>query len=132
MKDPLFLRLDKILELQRILIEQFGGEPGLRDRGLLQSALAMPQAGFGDQYFHKDLFEMAAAYLYHLVQNHPFVDGNKRAGSAAAIIFLKMNGMTTTATETAYAELTLDVAQGKLDKPAIAAFFRKHARKAPR
>ena len=132
MKDPVFLKLDRILELHRLLIAQFGGEPGLRDRGLLQSALGMPQAGLGDQYFHKNLHEMAAAYFYHLAQNHPFVDENKRVGAAAAVVFLKMNGVSVTATDEALAGLTLAVAQGKTEKPAIAAFLRKHSRKTPR
>ena len=129
MTDPVFLETRDILEIHQALIDRFGGEPGLRDRGLLQSALAMPQAGFGDQYFHKDLHEMAAAYLYHLIQNHPFMDGNKRIGATAAMVFLKINGLTLSASEDAYAELALDVAQGRLEKPSIAAFFRRHARK---
>ena len=74
---PDFLTLDEVLEIHRDQIERYGGAAGIRDLGLLQSALAQPSATFGGQYLHADLHEMAAAYLYHLVQNHPFLDGNK-------------------------------------------------------
>lgn len=100
--------------------------------GLLQSALAMPSSGFGEEYFHKDLYEMAAAYLFHIVKNHPFVDGNKRAGFVASYVFLRLNGVLVTADEASYEKITLDAAQGKADKPQIAAFFRKHSRKSRR
>ena len=67
---------------------RYGGLPGLRDEGLLESAVAQAVATFGGEYLHNDIFQMAAAYLFHIVQNHPFVDGNKRAGAAAAVVFL--------------------------------------------
>jgi death-on-curing protein len=78
---PLFLDIDRVLRTHRSLIERYGGAEGIRDVGLLHSAIAMPQASFGGEFLHKNLFEMAAAYLYHIVQNHPFVDGNKRKRS---------------------------------------------------
>jgi len=99
----------------------------VRDVGLLQSAIAMPQASFGGEFLHKDLFEMAAAYLYHLVQNHAFVDGNKRVGAASAIVFLTLNGVELEADEEGLVEITLAVAQGQADKQQIAVFFRKIA-----
>ncbi len=126
--NPAFLDLEEILELHRFQIERYGGEPGIRDKGLLQSALAMPQAGFGDQYLHQDLPEMGAAYLFHIVQNHPFFDGNKRTGTDAALTFLKMNGVLLTADPDALAEMTLSVAKGNLQKAGVAAFFKKHCR----
>ena len=86
--EPAFLSLENILEIHQIQIGEFGGNPGLRDVGLLRSAAAMPAAQFGGQYLHDDLYEMAAAYLYHLALNHPFVDGNKRVAAMAADIFL--------------------------------------------
>lgn len=85
----------------------------MRDMGLLQSALAMPSAGFGKQYYHRDIYEMAAAYLFHIVQNHPFVDGNKRVGAMAAYIFLRMNSIQVTASESRFEALVRKVAQGK-------------------
>ncbi len=94
---------------------------------LLESALAAPESGFGDQYLHCDLFEMASAYLFHVVQNHPFLDGNKRVGTAAALTFLELNGVETKIPNQALVAMVLAVAQGKTEKSAIAAFFRKHA-----
>jgi len=126
--DPVFLELDEVLEIHRDQIGRYGGSPGIRDLGLLQAALAMPRAGAGGQYFHSDLFEMAAAYLFHIVKNHPFVDGNKRVGAMAAFVFLRLNGATLEAPERAYERLVLSVAEGKSDKPAITGFLRKHCR----
>ena len=89
--NPVFLTLGEILEIHQDQINRYGGASGIRDIGLLQSAIAMPSASFGGQFLHSDLFEMAAAYLFHISQNHPFVDGNKRTGAVAAIVFLALN-----------------------------------------
>ncbi len=88
----------------------------------------MPQAGAGNQYFHADLFEMAAAYLFHVVRNHPFVDGNKRTGVTAALVFLEMNGIEIRASDEALVKTVLALAEGKLQKGALAEFFRRHTR----
>jgi death-on-curing protein len=125
----LFLSLEQILSIHQNQLEQYGGESGTRDMGLLQSALAMPESGFGDQYFHADLYEMAAAYLFHLVKNHPFVDGNKRVGFVASYVFLRLNGILVTASEKSYEKITLDTAEGKIGKSELAGFFRKNSRK---
>ncbi|MCI0641163.1 MAG: type II toxin-antitoxin system death-on-curing family toxin [Gemmataceae bacterium] len=126
--NPSFLTLEEVLQIHRDQIARYGGSAGVRDMGLLQSALAQPRATFGGQFLHADLFEMAAAYLFHLVQNHAFVDGNKRAGAVASLVFLTMNdqdiGMTNDELET----LVLSVAEGKTAKDAIANFFREHAK----
>jgi death-on-curing protein len=90
--DPTFLTAEEVVALNIDQVRRYGGTSGVRDEGLLLSALAMPQAGFGDQYAHEDLFEMAAAYLFHIVKNHPFIDGNKRVGAMAARVFLMLNG----------------------------------------
>lgn len=74
--EPAFLGLDEVLAIQRDQVMRYGGSHGVSDMAGLQSAIGMPSAGFGDAYFHEDLWAMAAAYLYHSVQNHPFVDGN--------------------------------------------------------
>ena len=126
--DPTFLGLDEILEIHRDQIERYGGESGIHDLRLLQSALAMPTAAFGGDYLHTDLFEMAAAYLFHLTQNHPFVDGNKRTGAVAALIFLILNGVEIDAEQHDFEKLVRKVAQGKADKAAAAEFFRAHAK----
>ena len=121
-----FLTLEDALALHDELIQRYGGTPGLRDAGLLEAALAMPQAGFGSQYFHEFPPEMAAAYLFHLARNHAFIDGNKRVSLACAILFLKINRVSYSITEEEAAELTLEAASGNVDKGAVTAFFRKH------
>jgi death-on-curing protein len=123
---PTFLAPDQVLALHEDLIDRYGGETGVRDVGLLQSAIAQPQASFGGQFLHEDLFAMAAAYLFHIVQNHPFFDGNKRTGAASAIVFLAMNDVTLEADEEGLVELTLAVATGQADKERIADWFRTH------
>ena len=85
--DPAFLTLAEVLEIQRDQLYRYGGEAGVRDMGLLKSALAAPMASFGGRFLHQDIFEMAAAYLFHVVKNHPFIDGNKRTGAVAFIVF---------------------------------------------
>ena len=128
MRTPRFLLLDKLLQIHADQIERYGGSSGVRDADLLSSAIGMAEAGFGDQYLHSDLFEMAAAYLFHIVQNHPFLDGNKRVGAMAAFTFLKLNGLTLKANESQFEALVLAVAQGKKGKAEITEFFRKHAK----
>jgi death-on-curing protein len=123
---PIFLTLDDILESHAEQIANYGGSPGIRDTGLLQSALAQPEAQFSGQYLHADLFEMAAAYLHHIVQNHPFIDGNNRVGLEAALIFLEINGIELNATDDEYVDLVLRTAQSQTDKSEIAEFFRAH------
>jgi death on curing protein len=91
---PTFLTLAEVLDLHEESIRRYGGTSGIRDLGLLQSALAQPESTFGGQYLHPDFASMAAAYLFHIVQNHPFLDGNKRTGTAAARVFILMNGAT--------------------------------------
>ena len=126
--EPLFLTLEEILEIHRDQIERHGGALGVRDNGLLESAVAAPESWFGSHYLERDVYEMAAAYLFHLVQNPPFIDGNKRAGVATALVFLVINGVETKMTNQALVDMVLAVAQGEMDKQAIAEFFRTHAR----
>lgn len=126
--EPVFLTLEELIEIHADQLDRYGGTAGLRDIQLLQSAAAMPQAGFGDRYLHTDLFQMAAAYLFHIVQNHPFVDGNKRAGATAALVFLELNQVEYRIANPALVQLVLDVAQGKIDKAGIAEFFRRNAK----
>ena len=129
--NPQFLTLDEVMDIHRNQIERYGGTLGVRDVALLESALAAPQSGFGDQYLHGDLFEMASAYLFHVVQNHPFLDGNKRVGTAAGLTFLELNGVETKVPNQALVTMVLAVAQGKTGKSALAVFFRKHAKLYP-
>ena len=124
--DIAFLTLEDVLALHDELIQRYGGAPGLRDAGLLEAALAMPQAGFGGQYFHEFPHEMGGAYLFHLVRNHAFIDGNKRVALACAILFFKINRVLYSITEEEAVELTLAAASGRMDKGAVTAFFRQH------
>jgi death on curing protein len=125
LNEPVFLRLDEVVGIHNDQIELYGGSPGIRDLELLKSAIAMPSVGFGGEYLHTDIFEMAAAYLFHIVRNHPFVDGNKRTGAVAVLVFLRMNGMELCAEEETYANLVFSVAEGKTDKPGITRFIKE-------
>ena len=121
-----FVTLDDILESHLNQIDTYGGSHGIRDIGLLESAIAQPEACFGGQYLHADIFEMAAAYLYHLVMNHPFVDGNKRVGLEAALIFLEINNENFNASDQELVDLVLKTTAGQVGKREIAEFFRSH------
>ena len=121
-----FLTLDDIIESHLNQIDIYGGSHGIRDIGLLESAIAQPEASFGGQYLHADIFEMAAAYLYHLVMNHPFVDGNKRVGLEAALIFLEINDESLIANDDELVDLVLKTTAGQIGKRQIAEFFRSH------
>jgi death-on-curing protein len=124
--EPKFLTFDQVVALHRLQIDEFGGAHGLKDEGLLNSALAQPEAGFGQEYFHKDIYEMAAAYLFHLVKNHAFNDGNKRIAALCSAVFLEVNGLTVTANEDEFEKLVLDAAQSFVNKEHIADFFRRN------
>jgi death-on-curing protein len=122
---PKFLSLAEVLEIHQDQVTRYGGSAGIRDIDLLKSALGMPAATYGGEFLHTDLFEMAAAYLFHLVKNHPFLDGNKRVGAVAALVFLALNGYDFEAPEEDLAEMVLAVARGELDKADVAVFLRR-------
>ncbi|MBI3268430.1 MAG: type II toxin-antitoxin system death-on-curing family toxin [Planctomycetes bacterium] len=123
-----FLSVEDLQRIHMDQVERYGGSTGIRDQGLLESAAAMPQSGFGGQYFHSDVFEMAAAYLYHLAKNHAFIDGNKRVAAVASLMFLRLNGVETELTNEELVDTVLGVAEGRVAKSAVAEFFRKHGR----
>jgi len=123
-----FLTLDEVLALHADQIERYGGRPGIRDIGLLQSALGVPTATFEGRFLHGSLHEMAAAYLFHLVRDHPFVDGNKRAGLAALLVFLGLNSLWLEADPAELERLVREVADGKISKAEIAVFVQRHIR----
>lgn len=124
--EPVFLTLDEIIEIHRDQIARYGGSDGIRDWGLLQSAIAIPAATFGGRLLHGDLCEMAAAYLFHIVGNHAFIDGNKRVGAVAAFVFCDLNHLRMTADPTIYADVVFAVARGEMPKSAVAEFFRQN------
>ncbi len=127
MRDIDFLSLDDVLLAHLDQTSRYGGDPGVRDFGLLESAMAQPQATFGGEFLHAYPFAMAAAYLFHIVQNHPFADGNKRSGAVAALMFLELNGVQVDAPKGSVYELTIAVANGLAGKCEIAEFLRSHA-----
>jgi death-on-curing protein len=121
----------ELADVRRIHIDQldrYGGADGVRDQGLLESALAMPLAGFGGELLHPTVFEQAAAYLFHIVKNHPFIDGNKRTGTATALVFLHLNGQEIDSESAPLYDLVIGVAESRVEKEEVAAFFRHHAR----
>jgi death on curing protein len=129
MKAPQWLLRETVLALQERLLAEFGGLPGLRDAGLLDSALARPQQRFA--YGQPNLFDLAAAYAFGLVRNHPFLDGNKRIGFTAAILFLELNGWRFTASEAEAVLKTLALAARELGEADYAAWMQEHSRRAP-
>jgi death-on-curing protein len=118
--DPVFLTEAAVLMIHADQMAAFGGAQGIRDPGLLASALAQPAATFGGDFLHRDLHEMAAAYLFHIVGNHPFVDGNKRTGLIAALVFLDLNGVDVQRERAELYDLTVAVATGRLGIGAVA------------
>jgi death-on-curing protein len=119
----LFLTLDEVLEIHTQQIERYGGSHGIRDVAGLESAVATPQATFGGQFLHPSIPTMAAAYLFHLCQNHTFIDGNKRVGANAAITFLLMNGWDVMFDDEELVELVLSVASGGMGKAQLIEIF---------
>lgn len=131
MISPLFLTVEQVKSIQSELIQEYGGIQGVRDEGLLLSACEMPLSGFGKNYFHDSLEYMAAAYFFHLVKNHPFVDGNKRVGLAVALTFLDANHLNVDFDlgDAILEEMVLDVASGKITKEEVRDFFQNHCKK---
>jgi len=122
-----FLTLEDVYQIHEIQLLRFGGGSGLRDLGLLESAIVQPQNSFDGEYLHPTIFDMAAAYLYHLTQNHPFIDGNKRTGLACALVFMELNGVSIEqGTEDLY-NLTIGVASSSIEKAQIADELRRLA-----
>jgi len=120
---PEFLDVEDVLALHAALLDEHGGQAGIRDQGLLESAVAVPMATFDGAFLHEDLFAMAAAYAFHIAENQPFVDGNKRAAIGAALVFLDMNGVDIPeATPELYGAM-IDIAARRLDKRGLAALL---------
>lgn len=126
MVSPFFLSVEDVLRIHQDQISRYGGTLGVRDPRLLESAVALPRSTFDRRYLHEDLYMMAAAYLFHLCQNHPFLDGNKRTAAAAAIAFLYINKIVWVVDEEKLEHLVLSVAEGKTAKLEIVLFLRDH------
>jgi death-on-curing protein len=126
-----FLPDELVLDIHKSLIQMFGGGHGVRDRGLLLSALAQPKMTIGGKFAHRTIFEKAAAYGYHLCANHPFVDGNKRVAFMAMYQFLDKNGYDLDATERAVYETMMALATGSMKKPVLADWLRTNSKRKP-
>ena len=124
MKNPLFLTLAEVIEIHKDQVTQYGGTLGLRDMGLLQSAIAQPEGSFSGRWLHEDIFSMAAAYAFHICQNHPFLDGNKRTALASALVFLEMNNVSIHDPKRELLKAMLEMAGGKLKKQQFAGTLR--------
>jgi len=124
MKKITFLTLAEVVEIHADQIQRYGGSEGIRDMSLLSSAVAMPYASFSGRFFHSDLYEMAAAYAFHISQNHPLVDGNKRTALAAALVFLEMNGVSIVDPERKLYDAMVSLASGSLSKIGFAEVLR--------
>ena len=126
MQTPKFLEITDILEIHQILINRFGGMSGIRDEGLLESALSQPQATFFGELLHPTIHEQAAAYLYHIAKNHPFLDGNKRTAYGAMEAFLRFNGYNLELSDEQVYNMVMQVAQGEMSKEALASLLEQH------
>ena len=133
--EPIFLTFDNALLIHEDQIRRYGGSPGIRDEGLLHSALAQPNAGFESIYLHDNIPSQTSAYLFHIVKNHPFIDGNKRTGLACSLIFLDINGFNLSeeldilnlkTKKTPLEEIVLKVASGKMSKEELISFLKNY------
>lgn len=124
-----FLDKQTIVAFHQNQIETYGGSSGIRDEGLLDSAIAQQQASFDGEYVHENIFEMAAAYGFHICQNHPFYDGNKRTALIAIYTFLYVNGYRLVADKKSLFAIVVDLASGKVEKKELATYLKKHSTK---
>jgi death-on-curing protein len=118
-----YLILEEIEEIHELMLESYGGLPGVRDQNLLESSIEHPKMMFAGQELYRSIYDKAAAYLYHIARNHPFIDGNKRTAAVAAIVFLKGNDIWISFQKHDLEEIVVDVAKGVVGKEELASFF---------
>ncbi len=116
MKEIIFLTLAEVIDIHRDQIERYGGSQGIRDLNLLSSSVAMPYASFSGEFLHPTIYEMAAAYAFHISQNHPFIDGNKTTALDSALVFLELNEISAADPTGKLYDAMIAIAEGKLDK----------------
>jgi len=127
-RTPVFLTLAEVIAIHADQIQRYGGQGGVRDLGLLESAVAQPEATYGGSWLHGDLFEMAAAYAFHLCQNHPFYDGNKRVALVCALMFLRFNRIAQIPdSHRQLKDAMLRIASGQMSKQDFAGLLRRLA-----
>ena len=127
-----FIPKEIVLTIHADLLQRYGGEPGLRDIGLLESALAQPKMTFGGKHVHKTLFEKTAAYGFHVCKNHPFVDGNKRVAFVLMDIFLQKNGWEIVSPEEEGYRMIMNLASGKMTKAQLSTWLKEHSARVTR
>ncbi len=120
-----YISIDYVIKLHDQLVDEYGGRKGILNLGLLISALEMPKATFNGRDLHRTVYDKAAAYLFHLIKNHPFVDGNKRTAAMVSIVFLSTNEITFSIFGDDYENLILQVAKSEVSKKEIQKFFRQ-------
>lgn len=125
MRNILFLTLAEVVDIHSNQIELYRGLPGVRDINLLSSAIALPHASFHGEYLHNDIYEMAAAYAFHIGKNHPFVDGNKRTTMVSTLVFLELNGISISDPRGKLYDAMLELSTGTLKKSEFASVLRK-------
>ncbi len=120
-----FLTMAEAVEIHKNQIELYGGESGIRDYNLLNSAIYFPQSTFDCRFLHDNLYDMAAAYIYHICQNHPFVDGNKRTAFVCGLVFLDLNGIEIDDPSGSLYKMMIKVTEGKCNKNEITVILKK-------
>lgn len=123
--DPVFLNLDDILQIHQDTISHEGGSDGVRDIALIDSAVAVPKASFGGEYLHNGLAAMTGALMFALIANHGFVDGNKRVGTMAALVFRDINGENSFPPAQDLEETALSLARGEMSRDELASWWRR-------
>lgn len=123
MNDPEFLSVEDVLQIHDQQIDRYGGGGGVREHSLVESAVGMPSQTFGGHFLHEGLISMAAAYAFHIAENQPFVDGNKRTGLVAALVFLDINGVSIADPEGKLYDAMISLAEHRLDKAGLAALL---------
>jgi death on curing protein len=124
-----FLCVQEAIEIHDQIISSFGGSYGLRDLGLLASAIETPKAKYDKKYLHQSIFDKAAAYLFHICKNHPFIDGNKRTATVCCLTFLEDNNINTEFNESIFVNLIINTAMGKTSKQELSEFLKKAFKK---
>ncbi len=122
-----FITVEDALLIHALLIEQYGGASGIRNHKLLKAAVAAPQSTFDGSFLYTDMFEMVATYAFHISQNQPFFDGNKRTGLLTALIFLDLNGISLNRSTVDLYNIMIDIAEGRKDKDDLTALLQSLA-----
>lgn len=124
----IFLSIGEIIQMHDEQVNLYGGLHGIRDHGLLESALFAPQASYGGTYLLDDIFHMAATYAHSIIKNHPFLDGNKRTGIATSLIFLIANGYSPQFKDEEVFDLAIQIATSQITVDELAELFRQKSR----